>query len=468
MVESLESLNLGKAIEVAELSEAHVGKIVRLRGFLSAVRATRNVVFITLREQLDTVQCVALSAKSGQEDALGLSTLAVESFVELTGRVKAVKDLIKSCTKKHIEVDVETLKVVSAVRATLPFSLKDASASEKERASNESICKVGYNIRLDSRFLDFRMPQTLSIVRVIDSTMSLFRSILHKNRFIEIKTTKIISSGSEGGSNLFSMDFFGRKAYLAQSPQFYKQMAIAGGMKRVFEIGHVYRAEHSNINRYLSEFTGMDLEMELDGSYLEVVRFIYAVLTGIFDGLKEECSRELEIIREHTYFEDIKYPAEPCIITHHVAVDLLRAAGTEVGYEDDFSREIERTLGGIVREKYGTDLFVVTEYPAAERAFYTYADPHTGKTHSYDFILRGEEILSGAERIVDPAVLKTCVESKGIDPATMSFYLDCFNYGVPPHAGCGIGLERLMKTYFGFDDIRYFALFPRDPNRINP
>lgn len=468
MEKGLENLDLVKAISISKLDEAFKGETVKIRGFVGCIRLTKYVVFITLRDQLDTIQCVASAPQQDDEDHLKVKTLAIESFVEIKGEVKVVKTPVKGCTKKSIELDVKALNIISPVLDTLPFSLKDACATEKERAANAGICNVSYSTRLDNRFLDFRMPQTHSIIRVIDGFMASFREYTRKNGFIEIKTTKIIQSGSEGGSNLFSMKYFDRTAYLAQSPQLYKQMAIAGGLKRVCEIGHVYRAEQSNINRYLSEFTGLDLEMELEGSYHELIRFIHSLLVHIFDTIKAEYPRELEIIREYKHFEDLKYEKEPVIITHREAVDLLKARNVDISYADDFSREVEKTLGAIVREKHGVDLFVVTEYPKKERAFYTYVDRHTGKTNSYDFIMRGEEILSGAQRVVNYDDLRAAVMEKEINPESIQFYLDCFKFGVPPHGGCGIGLERLLKSYFDFDDIRYFSLYPRDPNRLHP
>ncbi|KAI5149799.1 aspartyl-tRNA synthetase [Enteropsectra breve] len=464
----LEKLSVSPLVELSKIEDSDIGSTIKTRGFVGVIRSTRYVKFITLRDQLDTMQCIAVVSKDSNEDPLHLNELSVESYVELCGLIKAVKTPIKSCTKSNFEMEIQTLKIVSAAKETLPFNLKDASATAKEREENPSICGVAYNLRLDKRFLDFRMPQTQAIVRVTDGVMNTFRKVLKDRDFTEIKTTKIIQSGSEGGCNLFSIDYFGKPAYLAQSPQLYKQMAIAGGLKRVFEIGHVYRAEVSNINRYLSEFTGMDIEMEMNGSYLDTVGFIYSVFVKIFDTLKSEYSRELEIIRAYRPFEDLKYGKEPVIITHHDAIDLLKKEGVEITYEDDFNREQENKLGAIVKELHGVDFFVVRDYPAAVRAFYTYVDPDTKASHSYDFILRGEEILSGAQRIVDYEALNLAIAERGIAPASLEFYTEMFKYGAPPHAGCGIGLERLLKAYFNFDDIRYFSLFPRDPNRCLP
>ncbi len=285
---------------------------------------------------------------------------------------------------------------------------------------------------------------------------------------MDIKTIKTISTGSEGGATLFSINYFNTKSFLAQSPQLYKQMAVMGGLKRVYEVGHVYRAEVSNINRYLSEYVGLDLEMEINGTYIDTINFIYSLFISIFDCLNTELKRELEVIMEYRPFEHLKYSKTPVIINHSEAIDLLREKGHNLSYEDDFSREQEKVLGAIIKEMKGVDFFVVKDYPKSQRPFYTYVDKESGKTRSYDFIMRGEEILSGAQREHDYEQLKKAIVDKGISTDSLKDYLEPFKFGVPPHGGCGIGLERLLKAFLNFDDIRYFALFPRDPNRITP
>lgn len=250
------------------------GKEVTLRGFVDTIRAQSKVIFITLREKLDTVQVVYSLAKEATEETTEkfkeLKKISTEAFLEIKGKMVKTQKPVESCTKKDFEIDCSSIKIVGDVYDKLPFLIKDAKSTLKEN----SAISVGYNVRLDNRFLDFRVPATHSMIRVIDETMDSFRRFLKANDFTEIKTSKIIQSGSEGGANLFSVNYFDRTAYLAQSPQLYKQMAILGGLKRVCEIGHVYRAEVSNINRYLSEFTGMEME----GTYLDYIKFLYKTL----------------------------------------------------------------------------------------------------------------------------------------------------------------------------------------------
>lgn len=451
-----------KEVKIKDLSLDLVGQEIKIRAFVSVLRVTRSVQFLTLRDQIDTVQGIILK---GQK--LDTSLLKNECYVGITGQINEAKPLVFGCTIQNVEIEILSLEIIGEVYQDLPFSMKDGSATQEEKQKNPSICDVNYHIKLDNRSLDLRLPQTQAIVRVMDGFMFYFRDFLRKNDFIEIKTTKIIQSGSEGGSNLFEVDYFNKKAYLAQSPQLYKQMAVLGGLKKVYEIGHVYRAEQSNINRYLSEFTGLDIEMEIEANYIDLIHFIYKMLTSIFENIKKEYSRELELIRKYRHFDDIVYGETPIIITHRDAVDLLKAKNIDISYDQDFSREQEKQLGSIIKETKGVDLFVVKDYPASERAFYTYVD-EDGNTKSYDFILRGEEILSGAQRQTNYAKLQDAIIKKGISVESLENYLEPFKYGAPPHGGCGIGFERLLKSFFNFDDIRYFALFPRDPNRLTP
>ncbi|ORD98099.1 SYDC [Hepatospora eriocheir] len=434
---------------------------VIVRGFIDTIKTfSKNMIFVILRDRLEKVQCVVLRKQVNDFDSI--NKIPLESFVKVTGKAVEVKTEIKSCTIKNREIRVETLEVVSSISAQLPFSIKDASSKGTDRAN------VSYNVRLDNRFLDFRVPTTYAFVKLLDGVMSGFRTYLKSEDFTEIRTTKIIQSGSEGGANLFSIDYFGKKAFLAQSSQLYKQSCIAGGMKRVFEIGYAYRAEVQNVNRYLSEFTQVDIEMEIENDYMDVIRFVHKVILHVIKYLKEHYSRELEIVREYTDFKDVELSTEPVIIDHSEGVDILKAQGYEIDYEDDFNREQEKALGAHIKKLHNVDLFVIKDYPKSQRAFYTQVCKGTNKTRSYDFLLRGEEILSGAQRETDFESLKNAIAEKGVNVDGLDFYLKMFKFAVPPHGGVGIGLERFCKCLFETNDIRPFSLFPRDPSRLYP
>ncbi|ORD94498.1 SYDC [Enterospora canceri] len=462
ITKQISSIKLAPLKEIKDLN-ASGDEPVRFRGFLDSSSGMKTTTFMVVRDCLETVQCIHTLPSDATEEVAALfkehKKMSIETYLEVTGKIKRVSSAIKKCTKKDFEIEVTRIEVLGKVYGKLPFLKKDVT--------DMSSSTVGYNVRLDNRTLDFRMPATHAMVRVIDQTMFSFRRILRERDFIEIKTSKIIQSGSEGGANMFSVDYFDKKAYLAQSPQLYKQLCVLGGMKRVYEVGHVYRAEVSNINRYLSEFTGLDIEMELETDFIGFIKFVHSVFVGIFESLKSDTAAELEIIRKYSPFDDVAYKNEPVVLTHSECVKMLREAGEEVGEKDDFSRKQEKTLGGLVKQKHGVDLFVCVGYPVEVRAFYTYAE-EDGTTRSYDFILNGEEVLSGAQRQTDYEKLKVAIQKKGISLSSLDSYLEPFKYGAPPHIGCGIGLERLLKAFFSQCDIRHFSLFPRDPNRLTP
>lgn len=414
---------------------------IKLQGFIQTIRSTKKVTFLILRQSIFTIQCVGKNIN-----------LPVESFIEIIGNVVPAK--IESCYIKDLEIHITDYKVISQSNR-LPIVIRTNSDI------NISTC-------LDNRSLHLRSEHMFSIMKILNEILFYFRDFLRRRDFLEIVTPKLIESASEGGANVFEVQFFKRKAYLAQSPQLYKQMAVLGGLRRVFEIGHVYRAEESKINRYLSEFTGLDLEMEIKETYSEVYELVYNLLIHIFDKIKEENQQELEIIRSFQDFKDLKYKKNPLILKYSECLNLLREKNIKINDFDDFSRENEKILGEIVLEKYDTDLFIITEYPHEIRAFYTKKIEDSPYSYSFDFILRGEEILSGAMREDTYEKLINVLKERNIDENKLKGYLDAFKYGVPKHGGVGIGLERLMKAYFGFNDIRYFNMFPRDPTRLYP
>lgn len=432
---------------------------VKITGFVSNQRIGKSVSFMTLREGLNTIQCVYSKSLPNYTD---YTKITLESFVCISGTPTLAK--VNSCTIQNMEIQVNNIEVVS-LSQDLPFVMKDNEASQKER-EQKNIAQVSFSKCLDNRSLDLRSKHAQSIFRTMDGAMFFVREFLRKKGFIEIKTSKLIGSSSEGGANLFEVNYFKEKAYLAQSPQLYKQMALIGGFKKVYEIGHVYRAEESNINRYLSEFVGIDLEMEIEEDYNELIVFIYKMLVYVFNGIKRDYKKEIQNIKEYAPFEDLVYTEEPLIISFEDCVKILKKEGVSV--EGDLNRENERILGSLVKKEYETDFFVIKDYPTEVRAFYTKPKEDSKYSYSYDFILRGEEILSGAERINTYSDLLKSIERVGVDKESIKGYLDAFKYGVPRHGGCGIGFERLMKAFFDFKDIRYFNLFPREPTRLYP
>lgn len=328
---------------------------------------------------------------------------------------------------------------------------------------------VQQDVRLNNRIIDLRVPTNQAIMRLQSGVCFLYREFMINNDFVEIHSPKLIGGSSEGGANVFKLKYFGQDACLAQSPQLYKQMALCGDLGRVFEIGPVFRAENSNTNRHLCEFTGLDMEMEFKNHYFEVLDIIGDLMVHMFNGIKTKYARELAVINAQYPFEEFKCAYPVVKIDFKEGVKLLAEAGIEQDPLDDLDTANEKALGALVREKYDTDFYMLYGYPEAARPFYTMLDPVDPRyTNSYDFFMRGEEITSGAQRIHDPVLLAERAKEKGIAVETIQSYIDAFKYGAPQHGGAGFGLERIVKFYCNLHNIRKASLFPRDPNRLMP
>ncbi|RVD92725.1 aspartyl-trna synthetase [Tubulinosema ratisbonensis] len=467
MDNSLENLSLNTFIELSDIPSTKLTKIYT-KGFMFDSRIAGKRGFLILRSGLHTLQCTFSRAEKDSyhlsvEEFSEIKKISKESFLEVYGVLQETPFEIKSCSVKNKELVIKKV-VVKSSSLEMPFNLLDASKGKESEFAN-----VNLDLSIKNRWLDLRTPHSQSIFRVIDCLMFNFRRFLREKHFLEIKTPKLIGTASEGGANCFQVKYFKKDAYLAQSPQLYKQMAVIGGLKRVYEIGHVYRAEESNPNRYLSEFVGLDLEMEINSSYDEVIQLIYDLIHFIFKKIEEECKEELQFIKNYKEFDLPVLEDSPVIYTYEECVNFLKEENILVNPLEDFNKSQEKELGKIIKNKRGVDLFVIKNYPTQVRAFYTKAcDENPTFSKSYDFILRGEEVLSGAQRIHDYFELVESVKRAGINPATLEGYLNSFKSGVPIHGGCGIGLERLIKSYFGFDNIKYFSMFPRDPTTLYP
>jgi aspartyl-tRNA synthetase len=297
----------------------------------------------------------------------------------------------------------------------------------------------------------------------------LFREFLLQNGFTEIHSPKLIGCASEGGAEVFKLGYFETSAFLAQSPQLYKQMAVCSDLERVFEIGPVFRAEKSFTHRHLCEFVGLDIEMAFQEHYHEVLDVLDGLFLHIFEGLEKRFSKELEAVSRQYPFTPLQYHKPNLRLKFPEAIALLREAGIQVGDLEDFSTDTEKKLGKIVKEKYKTDFYILDKFPKNVRPFYTMPDPtNPDYTNSYDFFLRGEEIMSGSQRIHDPALLQQRATEKGVALHGIQDYVNAFKYGAPPHAGGGIGLERVVMLYLGLSNIRMTSMFPRDPHRLTP
>ncbi|KAL7494781.1 hypothetical protein ACHAWT_005593 [Skeletonema menzelii] len=473
---------VNKWTRIETLSKEMEGKKVLVRGFLHTARGVGKGAFVLIRSSLYTVQCVAFESKDIPSAMIKyMNGVPVESIVDVYGTLTVPANPVEGATQSLVEVQVEKFHCVHKATAAMPFQMEDAcrpdlvketdvGAYDHEANASAEGGRVGQETRLDHRWIDLRTPANQSIFRVQSMVCTLFREYLLSQNFIEIHTPKLLSGASEGGADVFTLDYFGKPACLSMSPQLHKQMAAAcGGFERVFEIGPVFRAENSNTRRHLCEFTGLDLEMAIVEHYDEVLDVLGDLFVYIFDGLKEKCGSELQRVKEQHGFEDLKYLKKTLKIDYATGCKLLREAGVDQGDYDDLSTENEKKLGDIVKEKYDTDFFIMDKYPLDVRPFYTMPDPNNPKlSNSYDVFIRGQEILSGAQRVHEPELLVERARAWGIDVETIASYVDSFRNGALPHGGGGIGLERVVMLYLGLPNIRKSSMFPRDPRRISP
>jgi aspartyl-tRNA synthetase len=466
--------------KVADLGSAlhQAGDTVWLRGRLHSIRVKGGSCFLVLRQDsFHTVQaCYFKDPENPQASARMihyLKSLTVESVMDVQGIL--TKADVKACSVSNVEVSIQRIHTVSKAAAILPFLVEDAARSEKEvEASQETdrpFPRLGQELRLDHRWMDLRAPANNAIMRIQSAVCQLFRESLYQQGFCEIHTPKLIAGESESGAGVFTTDYFGTTACLAQSPQLYKQMAISSDLARVFEIGPVFRAENSNTRRHLCEFTGLDLEMAIDDHYMETLEVVHTMFKHIFNGLETRWANELRVIREQYESMPVTFTDEPCVMHWPDAMELLKDEGFDIGDGmSDLTGAMELALGHIVKEKYGTDFFMLDKYPSVIRPFYTMPDPEDARfSNSYDIFIRGQEICSGAQRCHDPDLVLQILKEKGIEVGGgLQTYVESFRHGVNPHAGAGIGLERVVFLYLGLDNVRKASMFPRDPNRCTP
>lgn len=468
--------------EVDQLDTPLVGKTVRVRARVHLIKVQKTVTFVTLRKGISSCQAVAFKSEQVPKDMLKfIEHVPRESVVDIIGEVSGTKEEIKSCTQKNIELQIKQFFVLSRAEAT-PFLIEDASRrleegedeeaqihENAEKTETDKMPVVGLTTRLDNRALDLRVPAHVAIFRIQSEVCTLFREYLRTQGFIEIHSPKILGGSSEGGSEVFRLQYFDKPASLAQSPQLFKQMAILAEFGKVFEIGPVFRAEQSFTQRHLCEFTGLDFEMEVKESYLEIVDTIGKLFNFIFTGLNERCKKELEVVNGQYPFKPFEWTKDFVALTFEEACQLLKSEkNIDQRIDEDFSRKSEEELGNIVKEKFKTDFYIVHKYPESARPFYTMPHAEKGWTCSYDVFMRGTEIISGAQRCHDVNLLIERTKLKGIEPESIKYYIDSFRYGSIPHGGVGVGLERVVKLFLDINNIRKTSLFPRDPKRLTP
>lgn len=422
-----------------------IGQNVRIAGFAQVVRDQKRMQFVVLRDHTGMVQL--FHEKGGDEDALKaiISSLTQESAFVATGKV-VVNPSVKL---RGIEVALETLEVVGPAESPIPIT-------------EDSVL----DLQLDWRALSIRRPENSLIFRVQTTMEQAMREFWQQQGFVEIHSPKLMGTASESGAELFQLDYFGQKASLAQSPQFYKQMAMAAGLDRIFEIGPVFRANPSFTSRHDTEFTSIDVEISWIESHEDVMNFEEALLHYALSRITEVHGVEIK----ERFGIDVVVPILPFPrISLSEARRILAERGHLIAHKEDLDPPGERGLAEYIREQHGHEFVFVTDYPIEVRPFYHQRHENNPMlTKSFDLLWKGLEVTTGAQREHRVDVLKKQAEEKGISLESIRHYIDFFRYGCPPHGGFGLGMTRLLMILLGRKNVREVTYLYRGPNRLAP
>ncbi len=419
--------------------------IVTVKGWVQDIRNLGGISFITLRDRHGTIQITMPKKKIAPELFDPLTRLSRESVVAVTGEVKESNQ-----TALGLELIPESFELYGEAQTPLPMGVVDK-------------VNVEMDTRLNNRFMDIRKPEIKAVFEIRSLVMTLISEAMIKNGFVNINTPKIVASGAEGGATLFSVDYFGKPAYLAQSPQLYKQMLMSTGLDRVFELGPAFRAEHSNTNRHVTEFISFDGEMAWIEKEEDVMAMIEETIDYVLTQLKERGKKQLEILEKEINIPSRPYP----ILSYSECLRMVIDRGLPLKEGDDLGTEGERMIGDIMAEK-GNDLYFIVEYPGEAKPFYIMEKDGTSYSFSFDLDYKGQEISSGGQREHRYNELVERMKRKGLDPNDFDSYLDAFKYGMPPHGGWGIGVDRLVTKILDLPNVREAILFPRDVSRLSP
>ena len=435
-------------LKIKDLKE-HLNEEIEIQGFIDNIRNLQYVQFIILRDGTGKVQItIEKSEESNKELVEIVDNLTLESTVKIKGK------LLDSPKVKlnGMEIIPTNIEVTSKSEQVLPIDIK-----KKDNTLRET--------RLDWRFLDLRREDNKLLFECQTYIEHLMREYWLKNDYMEIHTPKISASSAESGAEMFKLDYFGQKACLSQSPQFYKQMAMSAGFNKVFEIGPVFRAENSHTSYHATEIEMVDCEISWINSYTDVMDEEEAWIKYVFNGLKEkygEKIKELFNVEVSDVTKDF-----PRITFEEVKKIMKEKYKYDGEKEDDLDRHEEELICKYAKKEYKSDFVFVTNFPYSARSFYVMKD-ESGVTQTYDLLFKGIEITSGAQREHRYDILEKQIKEKGIDPADLQFYLDFFKYGCPPHGGYGVGLARILMRIFEIDNIREATFIYRGPTRLNP
>jgi nondiscriminating aspartyl-tRNA synthetase len=421
-----------------------IGEQVRLAGWLHRLRQLSNVSFLILRDGRGLAQVVV------DEPALAarLATLPPETVLSVVGTAVAEPQ-----APGGVEVRAPQVEVLVEPAEPPPFDMFRPTI------------KAQLPTILDYAPVTLRHPRQRAIWRLAAASIEGFRATLRAAQFTEVQTPKLVASATEGGANVFPVEYFGRKAYLAQSPQFYKQ-TLVGVFERVFEVGPVFRAEPHDTPRHLNEYISLDVEQGFITDHTDVMRTLTGVLRGMLATLHQECAGELALLKAKLPEVQEVIPA----LHFSEAQELIgRETGADVRGEPDLSPANERFLGEWARHEHGSDFLFVTGYPMAKRPFYTHPDPRRPAfANGFDLLFRGLELVTGGQRLHRYRDYLAALEARGLEPEPFEGYLQAFKYGMPPHGGFAIGLERWVARLLELPNVREAALFPRDLNRLSP
>lgn len=427
----------------------HVGTRVYLQGWLHKVRELGEVNFLILRDRAGIAQAVL-----SPDELSPLKEAPVESIIGLTGNVVEAPQAPGGFELHQVEVNV-----ISCAIAPPPIELN-------KKTIDASLPTFLSNAVVGNRHLRHR-----AILKLSSGVMQAFRSVLSEMDFTEIQTPKLVGSATEGGANVYSLDHFGQTAYLAQSPQFYKQIMV-GVFERVFEVGPVFRAEKHATSRHTNEYVSLDAEIGFIKDHFDVMRVITTVINGIINHLTACYPNELELlmVKIPATSLDAKTETFPWIDFREAQAMLTADFGvTDAIGEPDLTPEHERLLGRWAYDNHNSDFLFVVGYPMSKRPFYTHPNPENPEiSNSFDLLFRGTELISGGQRLHRYEDYIAAAEAKGFNIEQFEYYLDAFKHGMPPHGGFGTGLERFVMQLVDLDNIRLATLFPRDIHRLTP
>ena len=428
-------MDISRTHLIEELNSSMEGQEVIFGGWVVDLRKLGKMAFLTVRDVTGMCQVIV----KGDSMSL-LEGLNRQSVVRISGKVQASK-------AKDFDFEILAIEIQILAKAEYPLPIDPIGRLESD-----------IDNRLNSRALDMRNQKTASIFKLRSQVLTSIRETLINKKFIEINTPKIIGSASEGGADLFGLDYFGKQAYLAQSPQLYKeQMTI--GLERVFEISSFYRAEKSHTGRHLSEFTSVDIEAAMM-DYTDVMDVLESIVIDVFKNTSENSKTEQQQIGH-----EIKVPKSPFErVTYTQALEELSELDIKIEFGEDLQDSHLRSLG----EKH-PGFFFLTDWPMKLKPFYIHEkDDDPTLSRSFDLQYGYLELSSGGRRLHDPEQLKVRLKEQDLDPSSFEEHLKTFGWGMPPHSGWGMGLDRLMTVLVGIDNVREVVLYPRDPDRLKP